>query len=89
MSKIKYDEDANAFYIKLSDKKIAKTKTLTKNVNIDLTKKNKIVGIEIMGSNTNTSELKCTKCETIFHVDKSIYFHDRENYVCPLCYFEK
>jgi uncharacterized protein YuzE len=48
MSKITYDEEANAFYIKILDKKIAKTHHLTNNVNIDFTKKNKIVGIEVL-----------------------------------------
>jgi len=46
--KITYDKEADALYIKLTDKKIISTEEIAESINIDLDYENKIVGIEVL-----------------------------------------
>ncbi|KPA15090.1 hypothetical protein MHK_004699 [Candidatus Magnetomorum sp. HK-1] len=48
--KVFYDEDVNALYFQLSNEKPDFVSELTDNVNLDLTKDNKIIGIEILNA---------------------------------------
>ncbi|WP_293449179.1 DUF2283 domain-containing protein [Persephonella sp.] len=58
--KLEYDKEANALYIKLTDKKIAYTEEITPNIIVDYSEDNKPVGIEILNANReiNKNELK-------------------------------
>ena len=51
---IKYDKEADAFYIKLNSVKTSKTIELGKSFLIDLDKKKNIIGIEILNYSKNT-----------------------------------
>jgi len=44
--KITYDKEADALYIKLTDKKIMSTEEITDNINVDLDDEKKIIGVE-------------------------------------------
>ncbi len=46
--KIEYDKKADALYIYLSNKKIARTIPVNENINIDVDRKEKIVGVEVL-----------------------------------------
>jgi len=47
--KVTYDEKANAFYIKISNEKISKTKPVESSIiTLDLDKHDELVGIEIL-----------------------------------------
>ncbi len=46
--KISYDKEADAFYIKLTDKKIVENKEIADNIVIDFDKDNNVVGIEVI-----------------------------------------
>ncbi len=46
--KVYYDKDVDALYIKLSNKKPEGVIEISEGVNLDTTKDNKIVGIEIL-----------------------------------------
>jgi len=46
--KITYDKEADALYIKLTDKKIISTEEIAESINLDLDDENKIVGIEVL-----------------------------------------
>jgi uncharacterized protein YuzE len=46
--KITYDKEADALYIKLSEKKILKSDEIEENIIVDLDNENKIVGIEVL-----------------------------------------
>ena len=46
--KIRYDPDADAMYIRLSDEEIDKTRKIDDNTILDYDKKGQLVGIEIL-----------------------------------------
>ncbi len=46
--KITYDKEADAFYIKLTDKKIVVREEIADNIVIDFDKDNNVVGIEVI-----------------------------------------
>ena len=48
---IKFDKEANALYIKLTDKEIAYTEEITPNIIVDYSEDDKPVGIEILNAN--------------------------------------
>jgi len=48
---IKFDKEANALYIKLTNKKIAYTEEITPNIIVDYSEDDKPVGIEILNAN--------------------------------------
>lgn len=55
---LKFDEDANALYIKfMKDEKIAETLPLTNGANIDITDDNKLIGIEFIFSEPIKNEI--------------------------------
>ncbi len=47
---IKFDKEANALYIKLTDKEIAYTEEITPNIIVDYSEDDKPVGIEILNA---------------------------------------
>ena len=57
--KLEYDKEANALYIKLTDKEIAYTEEIEPNIIVDYSENNKPVGIEILNTNReiNKNEL--------------------------------
>jgi len=56
MVSITYDKDANAFYIKLSDKKIVKTIPSGNDKFVDVDERGEIVGFEVLNSTENITE---------------------------------
>ena len=46
--KITYDKEADALYIKLTDKKIVESEEIAENTVIDFDKDNNVVGIEVI-----------------------------------------
>ncbi len=48
--KIEYDSEVDALYIRIQEKKVFHTKELEEGINIDLDKRNKIIGLEIIGA---------------------------------------
>ena len=56
MVSITYDKDANAFYIKISDKKTLKTIPSGNDMFADVDKRGEIVGLEILNSTENIPE---------------------------------
>ncbi|WP_297452720.1 DUF2283 domain-containing protein [Persephonella sp.] len=47
---IKFDKEANALYIKLTDKEIVYTEEITPNIIVDYSEDDKPVGIEILNA---------------------------------------
>ena len=56
MVSITFDKDANAFYIKISDKKTLKTIPSGNDMFADVDKRGEIVGLEILNSTENIPE---------------------------------
>ena len=58
--KLQYDKEANALYIKFTDKEITYTEEIMPNIIVDYSEDNKPVGIEILNANReiNKNELK-------------------------------
>lgn len=48
--KIEYDKDVDALYIRIQEKKVARTKELEEGVNLDMDKDGKVIGFEIIGA---------------------------------------
>ncbi len=48
--KIEYDNEVDALYIRIQEKKVYRTKELEEGINIDLDEKNRIIGLEIIGA---------------------------------------
>ncbi len=46
--RIEYDREANALYIQIQEKYVAKTKEVENGVSIDFDEANKLIGIEIL-----------------------------------------
>ncbi|WP_293444319.1 DUF2283 domain-containing protein [Persephonella sp.] len=59
---IKFDKEANALYIKLTDKPIAYTEEITPNIIVDYSEDGKPVGIEILNA---SRELKRENIEQL------------------------
>ena len=53
---IKFDKEANALYIKLTDKRIAYTEEVKPNIIVDFSEDNEPVGIEILNANKEISK---------------------------------
>ena len=56
MVSITFDKDANAFYIKISDKKIVKTIPSGNDTFVDVDERGEIVGLEVLNSTENVTE---------------------------------
>jgi uncharacterized protein YuzE len=70
---LKFDEYANALYIKFrEDEKIAETLPLTNDINMDITEDNKLVGMEFIFSepikNEINSLLNIITCFMVFPI---------------------
>ena len=50
------DKDINVGYIKFTEAEIVKTETVADNINVDLDKDGKPVGVEFFGKNINISD---------------------------------
>lgn len=46
--KLTYDEDADAMYIRLTNEKYSKTKSIDKNTILDLDENGNVIGIELL-----------------------------------------
>ncbi len=60
MIKFTYDPEADAAYVKISDATIAETKEIMDDVNFDLDKSGKCVGIEILSVKDRGAGVKDT-----------------------------
>lgn len=48
--KIEYDKEVDALYIRIQEKKVARTKEIEEGVNLDFDAEGKVVGLEIIGA---------------------------------------
>jgi len=48
--KIEYDKEVDALYIRIQEKKVARTTELEPGINLDIDEENKIIGLEIIGA---------------------------------------
>lgn len=48
--KIEYDQEVDALYIRIQEKKVARTTELEEGINLDIDAENKIIGLEIIGA---------------------------------------
>lgn len=48
--KIEYDQEVDALYIRIQEKKVARTTELEEGINLDIDEENKIIGLEIIGA---------------------------------------
>ena len=55
-TKISYDSVAKALYIRVSRNKVFKTKAITNSFIVDIDKKGKLVGVEILNTTQNTKK---------------------------------
>ncbi len=61
--KIKYDKEADAAYIQLSDKKPTGVVEISEGVNLDMNDKKEIVGIEILNASKKFPLKSLISCE--------------------------
>jgi uncharacterized protein YuzE len=54
--KIEYDKEVDALYIRIQEKKVARTKEIEEGINIDLDAEGKIIGLEIIGATERYSK---------------------------------
>jgi uncharacterized protein YuzE len=55
-TKISYDSQAKALYIRVSKNKVFKTKAITSNFIVDIDRKGKLVGVEILNTTQATQK---------------------------------
>ncbi len=48
--KIEYDKEVDALYIRIQEKKVARTKEVEEGINLDFDEDGKIIGLEIIGA---------------------------------------
>ena len=48
--KIEYDKEVDALYIRIQEKKVARTKEVEEGINLDIDEDGKIIGLEIIGA---------------------------------------
>lgn len=48
--KIEYDKEVDALYIRIQEKKVARTKEIEEGINLDIDEDGKIIGLEIIGA---------------------------------------
>lgn len=48
--KIEYDKEVDALYIRIQEKKVARTKEVEEGINLDFDEKGKVIGLEIIGA---------------------------------------
>jgi uncharacterized protein YuzE len=54
--KIEYDKDVDALYIRIQEKKVAKTREIEDGLNVDLDEQGKIIGFEILDATQRYSK---------------------------------
>jgi len=54
--KIEYDKEVDALYIRLQEKKVARTRELEDGLNIDLDEEGKLIGLEILDATQRYSK---------------------------------
>lgn len=48
--KIEYDKEVDALYIRIQEKKVARTREIEEGVNLDFDSDGKVIGLEIIGA---------------------------------------
>lgn len=48
--RIEYDNDVDALYIRIQDKKVFRTQEIEEGVNVDLDERGAVIGLEIIGA---------------------------------------
>lgn len=48
--KIEYDKEVDALYIRIQEKKVARTREIEEGINLDIDEDGKIIGLEIIGA---------------------------------------
>lgn len=54
--RIEYDKEVDALYIRLKEKKVARTRELEDGLNIDLDEEGKLIGLEILDATQRYSK---------------------------------
>jgi uncharacterized protein YuzE len=54
--KIEYDKEVDALYIRIQEKKVARTKEIEEGINLDLDAEGKVIGLEIIGATERYSK---------------------------------
>ncbi len=62
--KIEYDKEVDALYIRIQEKKVARTKEIEEGVNVDLDENGKVIGLEIIGATERYSREDIFKLST-------------------------
>ncbi len=48
--KIEYDKEVDALYIRIQEKKVARTREIEEGINLDMDAEGRIIGLEIIGA---------------------------------------
>lgn len=48
--KIEYDKEVDALYIRIQEKKVARTREVEEGINLDIDEEGRIIGLEIIGA---------------------------------------
>lgn len=54
--KIEYDKEVDALYIRIQEKKVAKTRQIEEGLNVDIDEQGKIIGFEILDATQRYSK---------------------------------
>jgi uncharacterized protein YuzE len=54
--KIEYDKEVDALYIRIQEKKVARTKEIEEGINLDLDAEGRVIGLEIIGATERYSK---------------------------------
>jgi uncharacterized protein YuzE len=54
--KIEYDKEVDALYIRIQEKKVARTKEVEEGINLDVDADGRIIGLEIIGATERYSK---------------------------------
>lgn len=62
--KIEYDKEVDALYIRIQEKKVARTKEVEEGINLDFDAEGKVIGLEIIGATERYSREDLFKLST-------------------------
>jgi uncharacterized protein YuzE len=62
--KIEYDKEVDALYIRLQEKKVARTRELEDGLNIDLDEDGKLIGLEVLDATQRYSKAEIFNLST-------------------------
>lgn len=62
--KIEYDKEVDALYIRIQEKKVARTKEIEEGINLDFDAEGKVIGLEIIGATERYSREDLFKLST-------------------------